>query len=75
MVYVIACIYAGVPVRVCASMQMQDVTSGNETREMSHIAVLFLVCLEDAKRWGKLVICRKYMWNGENGREVRMGGS
>lgn len=54
---------------------MQDVTSGNETRETSHIAILFLVCLEGAKHWGKLVICRKYMWNGENGREVRMGGS
>lgn len=39
----------GVPVHVCASMQMQDVMSGNETRETSPIAVLFLVCLEGAK--------------------------
>lgn len=39
----------GVPVHVCASMQMQDVTPGNKTRETSPIAALFLVCLEDAK--------------------------
>lgn len=48
-VSVIACVCVGVPVHVCASMQMQDMTSGNETRETSPTAALFLVCLEGAK--------------------------